>query len=767
MTLLRTDPGVSELTGTRLDAVDKVTGKYMYGMDVALPGMLHGAIVRSTHPHARLVSIDTRRALSLPGVATVITGEDLPDVMLPGAVHDQPPLARRRVRYVGEPVALIAATRPDIAIEAAGLVEVTYDPLPVLADPEAALRPEAVLLHEDWASYRATAGLVRQGNVCCHASLVVGDISRGFGEASQVVEERFATRSVHQAHIEPRVAVASASPSGDITIYASTQVPFGVRSTVATVLGIPEARITVIPTGIGGGFGSKLHALIEPLAALLARRTGRPVRLVMSFDEDLIAGAPRHPCTIDLRTGVAEDGRLTARQARLVYDAGAYAGVGPEIASLGLLVMAGPYQTPHLRIDAYAVYTNKTSFGSYRAPGAPQAVFALESHLDTVAARLGMDPLQFRLKNALAEGDTAANGQRLEGVALRECLHRAADAIGWEKPSPSHRGKGIACGWWTTAGGPSGCMAKLEVGGKVTVVVGTPEIGTGAIMGGVAHVVAQALGVATEDVHVVVGDTAYAPWDFGSHGSRTLFNVGRAAEAALADLVRQIMELAADILEAPVDDLELAKGMVGVRGVPQRSLTLAQLAQEGLARRGGLIARGVSNPGPPPYDRSRMSSCLIPVFHRPSFHCHAAEVEVDPETGEVRILRYVAAHDVGVAMNPDLVEAQVHGGVVQGIGMALTEEIAYEDGYAVGASAAGYKIPACEGIPDLQVVIVEQSGRTGLSEVKGIGEPPVIYPPAALANAIYRATGARVRALPISPPKILAAADPDHIQGKG
>lgn len=741
----------------RLDARTKVTGEYDYGMDFGLPGMLHGHILRSPHPHARLLDIDTSAAEALSGVQAVITGRDLGEVLMPGMVYDQPPLVRDRVRYAGEPVALVAATTLEIAQEATSLIQVTYEPLPILTDAEVAMEADAILLHEGWADYQAAEGLVRQGNICCHSSLVKGDFEAGFEESDHIFEDVFTTESVHQSHLEPRVAVASVDSAGQVTVHSNTQLPYWIRTNVAVVMGVPDSQVRIVPTGIGGAFGSKLYPQIEPLAALLARKAGRPVRLVTPLEDEMVAGLPRHPCKLKLKTGVKRDGTLVARQATMILDTGAYAGSGPELASVGSLMLSGPYRTPHLKVDAYAVHTNKTNFGAYRGPSGPQAVFALESHLDIVAEKLGMDALEFRLKNVVEDGDEAGNGQILEGVGMREALEKAAAAIEWDQPTIPNRGKGLACGWWTTTGEASGTLVKLDLDGKVVVTVGTQEIGTGAIMGGVPQVVAEVMGVSLEDVRVQVADTATGPYDWGSQGSRTLFNVGRASQFACYDLSRQIRELAGEMMEASADDLELQDGYVMVKGVPDRRIPLAEVAKKSLTTVGGLHSHGLSYPEPATYDQSRMISCFYPAFHYPSFYCHAVEVEIDPGTGQVEVLRYVGAHDVGFAVNPELAAGQIQGGAVQGIGMGLMEEIIYQDGKVQNNNWTDYKLPTIFDVPEVEAILVQHPVEGGPFGAKGLGEPPVIPGPAALANAVSRASGVRLRSLPITPEKVLLA----------
>jgi CO/xanthine dehydrogenase Mo-binding subunit len=478
--------------------------------------------------------------------------------------------------------------------------------------------------------------------------------------------------------------------------------------------------------------------------------------MVTSLEEELVAGLPRHPFKIWLKTGVKKDGTLVARQVRAIIDTGAYAGSGPEIASVAVLVLAGPYRTEHVGIDAYAVHTNKMNFGAYRGPGGPQSLFALESHLDIIAGKLGLDPLEFRLRNIVQDGDQVANGQVLQGVGLREAMEKAAAAVDWDRPAGPNRGKGLAIGWWTTTGQKSTSHVRLDSDGRIVVSVGTQEIGTGAIMGGVPQVVAETIGVGLEDVVVKVTDTTEGLWDWGSQGSRTLFNVGRAAQFACYELVEKIKDLASRILEVEPGELELREKSVAVKGSPAARISLSDLAK--LDTRGELQALHESVPDPAIFISDRMISCLYPAFHYPSFHCHAVEVEVDPGTGQVTVLRYAAAHDIGFAVNPTLIRGQIHGGVVQGIGMGLMEEILYQDGYRTNVNWTDYKLPTIADVPDIEAIIVEHGipggGPYGL---KGLGESPVIEPPAALANAVARAAGVRLRSLPMTPEKVLKA----------
>ena len=741
----------------RQDALAKATGAYCYGMDFQIPGQLFGAILRSPHAHALIRSIDASRARSLAGVEVVLTADDLPaDLLMPGVVWDQPLLASDRARYHGEPVAAVAARSPEIAQQALELIAVDYHPLPALVDAEAAMAEEAPLVHEAWESYKAEEGLVRNRNICCQASLHKGDAEKAFASAEVIVEGIYTTESVHQSHLEPRVATAVVLPGQVPTVYTNTQLPYWIRTNVAHVLGVPEEEVRIVPTGIGGAFGSKLYPQIEPLTSLLSRQAKKPVRLVVPLSDELIAGLPRHPTKTYLKSGVLRDGTLVSLQARMIMDGGAFAGSTPEIASVGVLCLAGPYRTPNVKVDVFGVLTNKTNFGAYRGPGGPQSVFALETHLDEVAARIGIDPLELRLKNILDEGDEAPNGQIVTSVGLREAVERATQAIDWNSPAGPHRGKGLSLGWWTTTLQLSTSEALLDQNGRVVVRVGTQEIGTGAIMGGVRQVAAETMGLELDDVIIDVEDTLSGLWDWGSQGSRTIANVGRAAQFSCQDLRLKILSLAEKILETDQAALALAGGAVFAKDNPDERISLKELAKR--APEGSLRSRAESNADPAVYDKDRLTSCLYPAFHHPSFHCHAAEVEVDPGTGITRVLRYAAAHDIGRAINPTLIEGQIEGGVMQGIGMALMEEVLYDEhGMRTNINWTDYKLPTLADMPAIEAIIVEHPTNLGPYGSKGLGESPVLHPPAAVANAIGAATGKRFRSLPITPEKIALA----------
>jgi CO/xanthine dehydrogenase Mo-binding subunit len=735
----------------RFDAPGKVTGTAVYAADFALPGMLVGKVFRSTQAHARIVRLDVARARALPGVRAVIGAADVPEVRYGGGLKDETIFATGKVRYIGQPVAAVAATTAEAAEAALAAIEVVYEPLPAVLDLEAALAPGAPLVHEEWQSYTAIPILHRDGNVCNRARIVVGDIERGFEEADRIFEHRFRTGMVHQGYTEPRAAVAQWDSSGTVTVWSNTQLPFEVQNTLAEILQMPPSKIRVVVPGIGGGFGGKLRVGVEHVAAFLAKKTGRAVKVITTSEEELTAAYPRQGTVVELKTGVTNDGRLVAKEGRIWFDTGAFAGSGPGVASVATLVLAGPYRIPNLRLEGFAVYTNKTNCGSFRAPSGPQANFAVESQMDIIADALGLDPLELRLKNIVREGDEGPTGQVLNAVGLEECLRKAAAAIGWSDRRPGKwRGKGLACGWWTTTGGSSGVYVKINPDGTVALNTGAAEIGTAALTGA-AQVLAEELTVDLADISVVSADTFSTPFDFGAQGSRTAFAVGNACRAAVADLKPRIFALAAAQLGVEAEACALADKHVAADG---KRISLADLARLSQQTGGGLIAQGTFIAPPTAYDAKRVEGHVYPAFHSPSFHAHAVDLSVDPETGEVTLHKYVVAQDVGFALNPTYIEGQIEGGVAQGLGQALSEEIVYEGGRVLNANLTDYKMPTTLDMPRVDTILVQHPSLVGPYGAKGVGEPPNIEPPAAVANAVAAATGLRVTVLPITAERI-------------
>jgi CO/xanthine dehydrogenase Mo-binding subunit len=745
----------------RLDAADKVTGTFVYGHDVSMPGQLVARLRRSDVPHARLLSVDVTEARSIPGVRAVLTAGDLGDLRGSRFVRDEPVLASDRVRYLGEPIAAVAADTVELAERALRAIDVEYEPLPVLKTPLESLADEAPLLHPDWESYWSAPIVRRQGNILNHVHLERGDVDAVFATADHIFEDRYDTSLIHQVSLEGRVAVASVDREGDVHVVTSHQFPFGLRQDLADILNIPIGRIRVTVSGLGGGFGGKLYAGVEHFCVLLSQATGRPVKLQHSREEEMTATSPRMGATVQVRTAVASDGTLLAREGTLHYDAGAYAESSPGVVGIGALTLPGPYRWQALRMDSYAVYTNKANCGSYRGPGAPQAVFAGESQLDRIAHELGIDPLQLRRRNAVEDGDLGPTGQVLRNVSLKETLDRAAEAIGWDQAGGPSEGRGLACCWWTTTGGASSAYLRVDEDGSVVLMTGATEIGTGAVQAGVAQICADELGMDVADLKLVTADTETTPYDFGAQGSRTAYQMGNAVIRAAADLKQQLFELAAEKLGEDPDRLALDGGVVRSVEDPDHQVSLADLAKLGQTR-GGLLGRGSYIAPPTPYDESSVQGAMLGAFNEPSFSTHAARVEIDDETGQVELTAYVAVQDVGHVINPTYCAGQVTGGAVQGIGQALFEELRYVDGVVKNPNLTDYKLPTTMDVPTIQAILVEQPSDHGPYGAKGVGEPSVVPPPAAIANAIHDAVGIWVKALPITAERVLDGLDARH-----
>lgn len=734
----------------RMDGIGKVTGKHVYAADFSLPGMLVGKVLRSPRAHARIKHLDTTRAAAIPGVRAIITAADVPAVRFGQAVRDTTVFALDRVLFVGHPIAAVAATSLEIAEQALAAIEVEFEDLPGLFDMEAALDGK-VLVHPQWETYKALPIIARSGNVAGRARIKVGDIEAALSAAYRVYEHRFTTGLVHPGYTEPRAAVADWDANGNVTVWTNTQLPFDTQNTLAEILELPAARVRVIVPGIGGGFGGKLRIGVEHFAATLARKTARPVKVITTSEEELTAAYPRQATVVALETGVDREGRLLARRARIIVDCGAFAGSGPGTAAISLQVLVGPYKTPVLALEGVAVYTNKVPSGSFRAPAGPMANFAVECQMDIIARDLGIDPLEMRLRNIVREGDRGPSGEALHAVSIEECLRKAAAVIGWDDRNPAPgRGKGIACSWWMTTGGSSGVYVKINPDGSATLVSGAVEIGTGAITGA-AQILAEELSLDLSDINVTGVDTQAAPFDYGAQGSRTAFSVGNACLAAAADLRRQMFEIAARQLDAPIDAMHLRDKHVVAGG---KSISIAEVARISRLTGGGLIAHGTAISPSPAYDPTRLENHPLPAWNSPSYHAHAVDLSVDPDTGAVDINRYVVVQDVGFAINPTYIEGQIEGGVAQGIGQALSEEIVYQDGRVLNANLTDYKMPTALDVPEIETILVECPSKAGPYGAKGVGEPPCIQPPAAIGNAIAAATGHWPRSLPMTAEKI-------------
>jgi CO/xanthine dehydrogenase Mo-binding subunit len=742
----------------RHDARDKVAAATAYAGDWAMPGMLHGVVVRAPYPSARIRSIDTTRATAMPGVAAVMTAKDVPRNTLwtdvPGQTTQVGPLrarlhvlAENRIRHQGEPVALVAAETEEQAREAAEAIVVDYEALPGVFDPAAALEPSAPAVHEE-------------GNLLAHWRVARGDVDAGFARADVVVEGAYQTQFVDAAYLEPESGVAWIDSDGVITIRLSTQVIEHFRD-VAEVLNVPQNRVRVIGTYLGGGFGGKEDVTVEVYLGLLAWETKRPVKMVWTRQESLLARAKRHPYRLRYRTGALRTGEIVAQQIELLGDSGGYAYLSALVLLYSTVTAAGPYRVPAVSVDARVAYTNNPPTSAMRGFGAMQVVFGYESQMDRVARALGLSPLEIRRINAIRRGDVLPVGQVIEThVALPELIDRAWSALGDPTPPRAPHlkvGRGIACNFqpygrivwlhdWSSA------WVGFEMDGSLVVRSGVPDVGGGQASS-LCQIAAEVLGVPLERVSVHIADSALTPLAGTTTASRQLYMSGNAVLKASRELRAQLLVAAARMLDVDVAALDMADSAVCTDD--GRALTLVELLR-GCARMG--VARshlGVYHaPAGEPVDLETGSGKVFPDY---TFGCHAAEVEVDTQTGVVKVLKLTAAHDVGRAINPQSVEGQIQGGAVQGLGYALMEEIVLEDGINLTTSFASYLIPSATDVPDVEPLVIESGEGLGPFGARGIGEPPIAPPAAAVANAIEDATGARVTQLPLTPERVARA----------
>ena len=740
----------------RPDGKEKVTGSGRYTADLNLTGQLHAKFRYADHTHARVASVDASRARALPGVLAVLTHEDVPDVLYGDLAQDRRLFARDHVRFEGDIVAAVAALTPEIAAEAAAAIEVEYEPLQAVSDVEAALAEDAPLIHEDWRSYEADEELGRDGNVLGYSTVVKGDADAAMAEAEVVVKGRYVTDASQGAPIEPRALLAQWE--GDhVTVWSSTQVPYAARSGVAHVLQIPQSHVRIVVPLLGGGFGSKCDFHYEGHLAALARAAGRPVKLVFTREEEFIAPDHRREgMVIELETGARSDGTLVARRGRLVLDGGAYCGEGGFFAQLAAMHACGPYVIENVNVESTLVYTNNQPSGSIRAPTAPQVCWALEQHMDELAEALGLDPVDLRRRTLVEEGSEGPTRQVLGPIAMRETLERAVEMIAPDGDLPEDEAIGVACGWWPSFGNPSGAYVKLNADGSGTIVTGAQENGSGAVMA-LPLLIADVLGMNPADFSILYQDTEAAPFDAGSSGSQTTMNNGRAVVAAAVEVRDQLLDMAAKRLEVAREDLELADGRVRVVGSPARAIEISALAGSGER----LIGKGSGRPPKnPPCDAEGCLGRLgMESFLEPQVFTHAARVKVDRETGVVRVLQVAAVHDSGVIVNRIGASGQVYGGVVMGIGQALLEVSQLDaDGRQRNPHLLDYKLVTASDAPRIDVDWIETPAENGGPlGTKGVGEPPTVPTPGAIANAIAQVVGARVRELPMTPERVWAA----------
>jgi xanthine dehydrogenase molybdenum-binding subunit len=771
MSASQVTPAVSEAVGStqeytvigtrpiRPDGADKVIGRAQYGADIRLPRMLYGKILRSPHAHARIKSIDVSRAVAFPGVKAVVTSADLPQpsgkvtdlgegAMINPRFMSNNCMAKDKVLYKGHAVAAVAATSPHVAEEALDLIDVAYEVLPAVMTAQDAMRDDAPVLHErlmQLANPNIRPGGLREDddpgrgtNVANHFVFEIGDIEQGFREADVIVEREYHTSSVHQGYIEPHSATAFWNADGALTIWCSSQGHFAMREQTARTLGIPVSKVKVIPMEIGGGFGAKTLIYLEPVAALLSKKTGCPVKLAMNRAEVFQGSGPAPGTHIRVKMGAKKDGRITAAEARLIYEAGAFPGspVNP-----GSQTMLAPYDIPNARVEGYDVVVNRPKTAAYRAPGTPPSAFAAESTIDELCEKLGMDPLEFRLLNGAKEGTRRVSGLRLPRIGYLETVQAAKAHPHYSAPLEGpNRGRGVATGFWHNGTGPASATASVNPDGTVSLVEGSVDIG-GSRASAAMHV-AEVLGLAYEAVKPTVGDTDAVGFTSTTGGSGATFKTGWACYQAAEDVKRQMIERAAKVWEVDPPDVEYAHGVMTYSKNPELRMTFGELARRLNATGGPIVGR----------------ANVAPRGAGPGFAVHIVDVEVDPETGKTQILRYTALQDAGKAIHPSYVEGQIQGGVVQGIGWALNEEYVFNDkGEMLNSSFLDYRMPTSLDLPMIDTVIVEVPNPGHPFGLRGVGEVSIVPPLAAIANAIYRATGVRMHQLPMSPGRVVEA----------
>ncbi len=748
---------VYSVVGTRPvrhDGVDKVTGEARYGADIRLTGMLHGKILRSPHAHARIKSIDTSKAEALPGVFAVLTSADFP-------IMERQPLdlavtqgnlrltaehvmANETALYKGHALAAVAASSPHLAEDALALIEVDYEVLPAVLSLAEAMADDAPVIHEDLTTHFKLARFARgddtgvRGNIASHIQHRLGDVEEGFRKADVILEREFFTETVHQGYIEPHAATASWARDGRLTVYTCTQGSFPIRTATAAICGVPESLVKVVPTEIGGGFGAKLVAYVEPVAAILSRKSGRPVQIVMTRTDVFEGTGPASASHARTKIGATRDGRITAAQVALFFEAGAFPG---SAVGGGALCATGPYNIEHLLVDGYDVVVNKNKTQSYRAPGQPQGAFAVEPVIDELAEQLGMDPLELRLKNVAREGDRMPNSvAHLRcGIAEMEEAMRSHDHYNAPLTGPN-QGRGVAVGFRWQGGQSSSATINVNSDGAINLITGSVDIGGSRTA--VAMQAAEVLGLSAEDVTPTVVDTDTIGFTGATSGSRTAFDTGLAVIKAAQEVIRLMSARAAAIWEVQEEDVVFANGTFICTPNPAETFTFKELAAW-LASTGGPVTCSVSAP----------STGIGPVIAG-----NIVDVEVDPETGKTEILRYTAFMDVGTAVHPSYVEGQIQGGTVQGIGWALNEEYFYNDqGAMLNSSFLDYRMPTTLDVPMIDAVMIEVPNPHHPFGLRGVGEASIIPPLAAVANAVSHAIGVRIHRLPITPRAVLEA----------
>jgi len=727
----------------RIEGADKVSGKMRYAADIPFPEALSAKILRTSLPHACILGIDTSKAAKLSGVRAVITGADVAGVMVGLRMKDMPLLAADRVRYVGEPVAAVAADNDEIAEEALNLIDVQYEELPFVTDPLEAIRPGAPVLHDNPAGYKnAPERDTELPNVQSYGKWSNGDLEAGFQKAARVFEHTFRTPLGFHGYIEPHACTVRINDDGRIEIWASNKAPFTLRSRFARDLGLDETNIKVHILPVGGDFGGKTSVVEAPLCYLLAKKTGKPVRMVLEYTEELTAVSHRHPAAITLRTGVDKEGKLCAMQVRAVFSGGGYAALkaNAEVTVQGPRRAASYYRIPAIQVETLCAYTNQVPCTQTRTPGSPQTTFAVESQIDIIARELGVDPVEFRMKNLLDDGDPTPFGQKLKGIVVKEILKKALDTAGWKKPKTKNIGRGVAVYERPSGAGKSGAAITIESDGSAGVHLGVPDVGPG-IHTVVQQIVSEVLDLARERVRIRVEDTDSSPYDSGTGGSKSTNSVGTAAYQAVNEVKEKLVTLAAARLGCQPEEIQATNGRYSAPGHKTMSFS-------------NLIALALEQNGGPLTHLSVYEPARAPIT---SFAAQVAEVEVDPGTGHVRVNKLTTVHDSGTVLNHLSYTGQIDGGVITGLGFALMEDNSLVDGKMATANLGEFKMATVADIPKLTTVLMQEADGPIPYHGKAIAEIPNVPTAAAIANAIQDAIGVRLYDLPLTSEKIYAA----------
>lgn len=742
----------------RQEAALKATGAAEYSADHYLPGLLTAKVLRSPYPHARVLSIDTRKAQTLPGVVTIATAADLPRVRTGRWLYDRTVFAWDSVRHVGEAIAAVAAIDEETAEEALELFEVEYEPLPAIFDPLEAMKPGAVLVHEEASSYSPTRRNC-QGNILNQERVTMGELEAAFAQADLVYESRYVTPLQHPGFTQPHQCVASLDATGKLTLWTSTKAPFSIRQQLSEVLGLPMSRIRVIAGMCGGDFGGKGTVTIEGICACLALKARRPVRLVLNWQEELGSTFARTKAITELKTGIKRDGTLLALKGKVVHDCGAYMDAIASNLAGDLNNMQGPYRIPAVDLSAYMVYTNNPPTGHVRGVRCAQENFPIESHMHALAGKLGLDPIEMRLRNIVKDGDSAISGGVLRSVGAGKVLEATREYIKRQKkPLDPNTGWGVALGQYNIHPLPGGIQStsacvKVNEDGTVTLLTGATEQGSG-ILTVLQQIVAEELGVSMDSITAISADTDASPWERGTGASQTTYRVGPMVRLAAQDAREQILSLATRKLEVEPESLAMADGKVFVRSTPRVSISLKELATEALSSRGGpIIGTGLNHRK----ERLKKIEAEKGIIDGPSYGAAAVKVAVDPQTGQVRVLQCYSTWDAGFAINPDNAKGQIEGGVVYGLGYALSEEMITAEGRTLNNSLMDYRLPTFADVPRVEVEIVEVPSVWGPHGAKGFAEGTNVPVAAAVANAVFEATGARITEIPLTPERVFRA----------